>query len=206
MAMPSGVEVLVADRAEWHDWLVEHHADVPAAWLVLTKKGGAVTTLTYAEALDEALCFGWIDGQLRRRDDESTFQRFTPRGPRSRWSTTNVGHVERLEREGRMTDAGRAAVAAAKADGRWAAYAAQSAAELPEDLLAAVAAVPEAQAMLEVLSAQNRFALYHRLGAIKRPETRARRIEEYVAMLARHEAIHPQRRRPAVTSDREDRP
>jgi uncharacterized protein YdeI (YjbR/CyaY-like superfamily) len=199
MATLSGVEVLVPDRAAWHDWLVEHHASEPAVWLVLTKKGGTVTALTYAEALDEALCFGWIDGQGRRRDEGSVFQRFTPRGPRSRWSARNVGHVERLEREGRMTDAGRAAVDAAKADGRWeAAYAASSEAELPEDLLAAVAAVPEAQAMLEVLSAQNRFALYHRLGAIKRPETRARRIEEYVAMLARHEAIHPQKRRPAA--------
>jgi uncharacterized protein YdeI (YjbR/CyaY-like superfamily) len=202
MAPPSGVEVLVPDRAAWHDWLVAHHASEPAAWLVLTKKGGTVTALTYADALDEALCFGWIDGQGRRRDEGSVFQRFTPRTARSRWSATNVGHVERLEREGRMTDAGRAAVAAAKADGRWeAAYAAPSQAVLPDDLLAAVAAVPAAQEMLDVLSAQNRFALYHRLGAIKRPQTRARRIEEYVAMLARHETIHPQRQRPSAAPD-----
>lgn len=198
--MLSGEELLLPDAAAWRAWLEEHHASVPAVWLVLTKKGGAVTSLTYADALDEALCFGWIDGQMRRRDEETTFQRMTPRGPRSRWSATNVAHIDRLERERRMTDAGRAAVAAAKADGRWqAAYAGSATAELPDDLLAAVTAVPEAQAMLDVLTSQNRYALYHRLSAVKRPETRARKVEEYVAMLARHETIYPQKRRPPVS-------
>jgi uncharacterized protein YdeI (YjbR/CyaY-like superfamily) len=196
-ARPSGEELLLPDRAAWRAWLEAHHADVPAVWLVLTKKGGTVTALTRAEALDEALCFGWIDGQARRRDDETTFQRWTPRGPRSRWSLVNIQHVARLEAEGLMTDAGRAAAEAARADGRWeAAYAGPATAEVPPDLVAAIAAVPPAQAMFEVLTSQNRYAMTHRLGAIKRPETRARRIEEFVAMLARHETPYPQKRRP----------
>ncbi|WP_183094211.1 YdeI/OmpD-associated family protein [Nocardioides stalactiti] len=117
----SGPEVLVPDRARWRAWLVEHHADKTAAWLILTKKGGTVTALTYEEAVLEALCFGWIDGQGRGRDAETTFIRFTPRGPRSKWSPSNLARVALLESEGLMTDAGRAAVDAAKADGRWAA-------------------------------------------------------------------------------------
>jgi uncharacterized protein YdeI (YjbR/CyaY-like superfamily) len=115
----SGEELLVPDRAAWRAWLAEHHTSEPAAWLVLTKKGGTVTTLTYEEAVLEALCFGWIDGQARGRDTESTFLRFTPRGPRSTWSTSNVERVALLEAEGLMEPAGRAAVDAAKADGRW---------------------------------------------------------------------------------------
>ena len=115
----SGEEILVADRAGWRSWLADNHATAPAAWVVLTKKGGTVTALTYEEAVLEALCFGWIDGQARGRDAESTFIRFTPRGPKSKWSMSNVERVAALEAEGLMTDAGRAAVDAAKADGRW---------------------------------------------------------------------------------------
>jgi len=193
----SGEELLLPDAAAWRAWLEQHHHVVPAVWLVLSRKGGTVTALDYAAALDEALCFGWIDGQTRRRDEESTLQRWTPRGPRSRWSARNVAHVERLEREGRMTEAGRAAVDAAQSDGRWAAaYAGPASATMPADLLAAIAAVPQAQAMYDVLTAQNRYALYHRLSALRSAEARARRIEEYVAMLARHETLHPQKRRP----------
>ncbi|WP_459981909.1 YdeI/OmpD-associated family protein [Nocardioides sp. AN3] len=129
------------------------------------------------------------------------FQRWTPRTSRSRWSLINIGHVERLSAEGRMTPAGWAAVEAAKADGRWeAAYAGSATAQTPPDLLAAVAANPDAQAMFDVLTSQNRYALYHRLTAIKTEETRARRVEEYVAMLARGETIHPQKRRPVSPS------
>lgn len=197
MAILSGAELLLPDSPAWRTWLEEHHADTPAVWLVLTKKGGTLTTLTWQTALDEALCFGWIDGQARRRDEQSSFQRFTPRGPKSRWSLRNVEHIGRLEAEGRMTAAGRAAVEAAKADGRWeAAYAGPATAETPPDLLAAIAAVPEAQAMYDVLTSQNRFALYHRIISLKTEAARARKIEEYVAMLARHETIHPQKRRP----------
>ncbi len=112
-------ELLVKDATEWRRWLEDHHGSSPGVWLVLHKKGGSVTELDYDAALDEALCFGWIDGQVKRRDDASYIQRMTPRGPKSRWSRRNVGHVERLEAKGRMTAAGRAAVDAAKADGRW---------------------------------------------------------------------------------------
>ena len=115
----SGDEVLVADRAAFRAWLADNHATATAAWVVLTKKGGTVTALTYEEAVLEALCFGWIDGQARSRDAGSTFIRFTPRGPRSKWSASNVTRVALLESEGLMEPAGHAAVDAAKADGRW---------------------------------------------------------------------------------------
>jgi uncharacterized protein YdeI (YjbR/CyaY-like superfamily) len=194
-----GIELLLPDAAAWRSWLEANHATVPAVWLVLTRKGGTVTALDYAGALDEALCFGWIDGQTRRRDDESTFQRWTPRGPRSRWSIINIGHVERLRAEGRMTPAGIAAVEAAQADGRWeAAYAGPASAETPPDLVAALAANPAAQAMFDVLTSQNRYALYHRLTGIKTEAARERRVEEFVAMLARGETIYPQKRRPVT--------
>jgi len=112
-------ELLLPDAAAWRAWLAENHASSPGVWLVLTKKGGRVTELDYAAALDEALCFGWIDGQVSRRDEGSTRQRFTPRRSRSTWSRRNVEHIARLTAEGRLTPAGRAAVDAAKADGRW---------------------------------------------------------------------------------------
>ena len=112
-------ELLLPDAAAWRAWLAENHASSPGVWLVLTKKGGRVTELDYAAALDEALCFGWIDGQVGRRDEGSTRQRFTPRRSRSTWSRRNVEHIARLTAEGRLTPAGQAAVDAAKADGRW---------------------------------------------------------------------------------------
>ena len=191
-------ELLVPDAPAWRAWLLDHHASAPGVWLVLHKKGGAVTTLTYADAVEEALCFGWIDGQAARRDDESSLQRMTPRGPRSAWSARNVDRVARLEREGRMHEAGRAAVRAAQADGRWeAAYAGPATATVPADLAEAIAANAQAQAMFDVLTSTNRFALIHRLNAVKRAETRARKIAEFVEMLARHESPHPQKRKPS---------
>lgn len=117
--MLAGKELLVPDAAGWRAWLAAHHADTAAVWLAITKKGGTVTSVTYEQAVEEALCFGWIDGQARRRDEGSSFLRFTPRGPRSKWSVSNVERVARLEAAGRMTDAGRAAVEAARTDGRW---------------------------------------------------------------------------------------
>ncbi|MCR6032448.1 hypothetical protein GGQ22_13495 [Nocardioides sp. zg-579] len=200
-------ELLVPDAAAWRAWLEEHHADSPGVWLVLTKKGGDVTALTRADALDEALCFGWIDGQARSRDAATSLQRMTRRTPRSRWSQVNVDLVARLEAEGRMAPAGRAAVEAARADGRWAAaYAPPSRAEVPADLMAAIAADPRARAMFEVLTSSNRYALGHRLGAVKRAETRERKIAEYVAMLARHETIYPQRARPPADPQTDAQP
>ncbi|WFE39994.1 YdeI/OmpD-associated family protein [Micromonospora sp. WMMD998] len=200
MPSPELDELIVADADALRAWLSAHHATSPGVWLALTKKGGTVTTLTWQQAVDEALCFGWIDGQARRRDQESSWIRFTPRRPRSSWSQRNVAHVARLEAAGRMQPAGRAVVEAAKADGRWAAaYAPSSEAEVPADLLAAIAADPAAQAMFDVLTRTNRFALAHRLNAVKRAETRERKIREFVAMLARHETLHPQKARPSAT-------
>jgi uncharacterized protein YdeI (YjbR/CyaY-like superfamily) len=165
--------------------------------LVLHKKGGNVTELDYAAALDEALCFGWIDGQARRRDEQTSLQRMTPRRPRSPWSARNVGHVARLDAAGRMTDAGWAAVNAAKADGRWDnAYGGQAVAEVPADLAAAIAAVPAAQAMFDVLTGTNRFAMIYRVNSAVRPATRAKRITDFVEMLARGESLYPQKKRP----------
>ncbi|CAI9403547.1 MULTISPECIES: YdeI/OmpD-associated family protein [Aestuariimicrobium] len=191
-------ELVLADSEELHAWLLAHHDTSPGVWLALTRKGGTVTTLTWQLAVDEALCFGWIDGQARSRDQESSWIRFTPRRPRSIWSRRNVEHVARLEAEGRMLPAGRAAVEAAKADGRWAAaYPPPSEAEVPDDLLAAIEAVPEARAMFEVLTKSNRFSIIHRVNAVKRAETRERKIREFVAMLARHETPYPQKAKPA---------
>ncbi|QDY08300.1 hypothetical protein FJK98_15000 [Micromonospora sp. HM134] len=193
-------ELIVTDADALRAWLSAHHATSPGVWLALTRKGGTVTTLTWQQAVDEALCFGWIDGQARKRDQESSWIRYTPRRPRSAWSQRNVAHVARLEEQGRMQPSGRAAVEAAKADGRWAAaYAPPSEAEVPADLLAAIAADPAAQAMFDVLTSTNRFALGHRLNAVKRAQTRERKIGEFVAMLARHETIHPQKARPPRT-------
>ncbi|GID95557.1 YdeI family protein [Amorphoplanes digitatis] len=195
-------ELIVAGAEALRAWLSANHATSPGVWLALTKKGGTVTTLTWQQAVDEALCFGWIDGQARKRDQESSWIRYTPRRPRSIWSQRNVAHVARLEVQGLMLPAGRAAVDAAKADGRWAkAYAPSSEAEVPADLLAAIAVVPAAQAMFDVLTKANRFALIYRLNAAKRPQTRERKIDEFVAMLARHETFHPQKAQPPICPD-----
>jgi uncharacterized protein YdeI (YjbR/CyaY-like superfamily) len=191
-------ELIVADAEALRAWLSANHAASPGVWLALTRKGGTVTTLTWQQAVDEALCFGWIDGQARKRDEATSWIRFTPRRPRSAWSQRNVAHVARLEAQGRMLPPGRAAVEAAKADGRWAAaYAPPSEAEVPADLTAAVAADPAAQAMFDVLTKTNRFALIHRINSVKRAQTRERKIGEFVAMLSRHETIYPQKAKPS---------
>lgn len=190
-------ELLLPDAAAWRAWLEEHHASSPGVWLVLTRKGGTTTSLTYADALDEALCVGWIDGQRWARDTATSYQRMTPRRARSVWSARNVGHVERLEREGRMREAGRAQVRAAQTDGRWdRAYGGAASAVVPEDLAAAIAAEPRAQAWFDVLTSTNRYALIYRVEDAKRPETRERRIRQFVDMLARGETPYPQRARP----------
>ncbi|MGY2743843.1 YdeI/OmpD-associated family protein [Arthrobacter sp. UYCu723] len=191
-------ELLVRDAAEWRAWLQAHHADSPGVWLVLHKKGGSVTELDYEAALQEALCFGWIDGQGRRRDAESSCQRMTRRGARSVWSARNVDRIGRLEAAGKMAPAGRSAVDAAKADGRWeAAYSGASTAELPEDLAAAIAADPRAQAMFDVLTSVNRYALIYRTNAVKQASTREKKITGFVEMLSRHETPYPQVKRPS---------
>lgn len=191
-------ELTVADAAAWRAWLDEHHDGHGGVWLVLAKKGTTEpTSLRYDEALAEALCFGWIDGQARSGAEgvDGTYrQRFTPRRPRSVWSQRNVGIVARLEAEGRMRPAGRIQVERAKADGRWdRAYGGID--EVPADLAAALAAEPRAEAMFAILTRSNRNHVLHEVTAARRPDTRARRIAKFVAMLARGDTPFPQKAR-----------
>lgn len=185
--------IAFASAAEFGKWLTKHHAAHPGIWIRIYKKGSGRPTVTYAEALDVALCHGWIDGQKQRGDDESWLQKFTRRGPRSGWSKINVGHVARLTQEGRMKPAGVAAVDAAKVDGRWDnAYHPSSTAEVPADFLQTLAKSRKAEATFKTLTKANRYSILYRLQTAKRPETRAKRIKEFVAMLARGETFHPQ--------------
>jgi uncharacterized protein YdeI (YjbR/CyaY-like superfamily) len=189
-------ELLVGDAFAWREWLDRYHADLDGVWLRLAKKSRTEpTSLTYDQALEEALCYGWIDGQIRRGDATSYPQRFTPRRRRSIWSNRNTSIVDRLIAEGRMHAAGLAEVDRAKTDGRWeAAYDGQASIEVPADLVAALALEPKALAMFGILTSQNRYAVVYRINAAKRIDTRVRRIEQYVGMLARGETIYPQRR------------
>jgi uncharacterized protein YdeI (YjbR/CyaY-like superfamily) len=195
-------ELLVANASEWQTWLLRNHSESKGVWLVLAKKGTThptthPTTLLYDHALDEAICFGWIDGQLGRRDDDTFRRRFTPRNARSPWSQRNVAIAERLRVAGRMHTSGENEVRKAKADGRWAtAYAGQANIEVPKDLADALNSNPRAQAMFETLTSANRYAILYRIGSAKKIETRARRIEQFVEMLARGDTIHPQAAEP----------
>ena len=188
-------ELIVRNATAWRRWLDRQHASSTGVRLVLAKKGVTVpTSLSYAEALELALAYGWIDGQTGKRDESTWTIRFTPRRPRSQWSKRNVGIVERLISAGQMQPAGLAEVERAKADGRWAAaYDGSATITVPDDLAAALAANPEAAAMFERLSSQNRYSVLYRITTAKRPETRQRRIEQFVEMLARGETVHPQR-------------
>ena len=187
-------ELVVADAARWRTWLRGHHSKSQGVWLILAKKGTThPTTLSYDEALDEAICFGWIDGQLGRRDNATFRRRFTPRDARSPWSQRNVAIAERMRISGRMHRSGEDQVRQAKADGRWsAAYAGQASMEVPEDLADALIANPGAQAMFQTLTNANRYSILYRIRSAKKTETRARRIEQFVEMLARGETTHPQ--------------
>ena len=187
-------ELLVADVGEWRRWLRTHHTNSQGVWLVLARKGTTdPTTVSYDEALEEAICFGWIDGQIGRRDTSTFRRRFTPRNSRSPWSQRNTVIAERLIVTGRMQRTGEDEVRKAKEDGRWeAAYAGQASIAVPEDLLAALSANPRAKAMFATLTRANRYAILYRIGNAKKLETRARRIGQFVEMLARGETIHPQ--------------
>ena len=178
------------DFARW----ITAQADEPGGvWLRTPKAGSGIEGISYAEALQVALAHGWIDSLKRRGDVPGVFlQRFTPRRPRSVWSKVNRAHVERLIAEGRMTPRGLAEVEKAKGDGRWdAAYSSQSRAEVPGDLAAALDAVPGARQFFDSLDATNRYAVLHRIATVKKAETRARKIEQYAAMLGRGEKLHP---------------
>ncbi len=176
--------LLLEDAAAFEAWL-DANPEADGAWLLIAKKNGKVPTVAYAEAVQVSLCNGWIDSQVRRHDDDCYQQRFTPRRKRSPWSQINREHAERLIAEGRMRPAGLAQVEAAKADGRWElAYAPPSTAEVPDDLAAAMAANPDAAAAFAAFNKQNRYALVHRLSQLRKPETRARRIADFVTKVA----------------------
>jgi uncharacterized protein YdeI (YjbR/CyaY-like superfamily) len=180
-----------ASAAEFESWLRKHHEREPEIWLKLHKKGSGLPTVTQTEAVQVALCWGWIDGLRKSFDAQSFLQRFTPRRPKSIWSQINRDHVARLVSEGRMQPSGMAHIDAAKANGRWqAAYAPSSTLVLPADLLIAIEANPQALATFEQLNKQNRFALGFRLNNLRTVAGRSRKIESFVQMLARGEVIH----------------
>jgi uncharacterized protein YdeI (YjbR/CyaY-like superfamily) len=175
----------------FESWMRRHHADCDGVWLLIAKAGAEANTITYAEAVEVALCYGWVDGQKKSLDAEHWQQRFTPRRPRSTWSKINREKAEALIVAGRMQPAGLAAIAQAREDGRWdAAYDGARTAVVPEDLQAALDAAPKARAFFGTLNAANRYAVLWRVQTAVKPETRSRRIANLVAMLSRGEKIH----------------
>ncbi|TMK66099.1 MAG: hypothetical protein E6G53_04955 [Actinobacteria bacterium] len=180
-----------ASRSEWDAWLDEHHAASEGLWIKIAKKASGIETVTHAEALEAALCYGWIDGQRDRFDDTWFLQRFTPRRARSRWSQVNRAKAVELIERGLMQPAGLREVERAKADGRWdAAYEPVRSATVPEDLQRELERNPAAREFFETLNSQNRYAILYRLADAKRPETRTRRLEQFVAMLNEGRTIY----------------
>jgi uncharacterized protein YdeI (YjbR/CyaY-like superfamily) len=183
-----------ATTEEFEAWVADRAADDAGVWLKFAKKASGIPSISKQEAIDVALCHGWIDGQLDRFDETRFLIRFTPRRARSKWSRINRDNAERLIACGRMTPRGLEQIEKAKADGRWdAAYASAGKAAVPEDLRAALAADPAARKAFDELDGQNRYAILYRVGDAKKPATRAARIEKYVQMLARGETLHPKR-------------
>lgn len=181
-----------ASPAQWEQWLEDNHAVSEGVWIKMAKKGAGVDSVRYPEVLESALCFGWIDGRREALDERYFLQRFTPRRPRSRWSRINREKAERLIADARMRPAGLAEVQRAKADGRWeAAYEGQKRSTVPDDLQRELDARPKAKAFFAELNSQNRYAIVYRLHDAKKPETRARRLAKFVAMLEAGERIHP---------------
>ncbi|MFC0446723.1 YdeI/OmpD-associated family protein [Rhodococcus jostii] len=178
-------------QSEFRQWLGAHHDSSPGIWLKMAKKGSAHSSIDYDQALEVALCYGWIDSQVRRVDDDFFVQRFTPRSSRSPWSKRNREFAEKLAEAGLLEPSGAAEVERARADGRWdRAYAGQKAAEIPQDFLDALAQNPEAEAFYATLDSHNRYAVFYRLQDAKRPETRARRIEKFVQQLSQRRKFH----------------
>ena len=177
---------------DWEAWLDEHHADAKGIWLKIAKKGTGLPSVSYAEALDSALCYGWIDGQKGSFDDQYWLQKFTPRGSKSMWSKINCGKVAALMAEGRMQPPGLRQVELAQADGRWAlAYDSQSKITISDDFQRALDANQEAQEFFKTLNSVNRYAVLRRIQIAKKPETRAALIEKYIEMLSNHEKLYP---------------
>jgi uncharacterized protein YdeI (YjbR/CyaY-like superfamily) len=182
--------------AQWEAWLADHHASATGALVMIPKQRKGASALSYAEALDVALAWGWIDGQKRAHDERAWLQRFTPRRPRSAWSKINHDKAEALIRAGKMRPPGLREVERARQDGRWdAAYDSARTSQVPDDLARALAGSKAAAAFFETLDGANRYAILYRVQTAKKPETRAARIARFVAMLANHETLHPPRRK-----------
>lgn len=195
MARKQDLPVLAfASRQAWEAWLDEHHESSDGIWLKFAKKASGIETVSHAQALEEALRHGWIDGQAAKFDDDHWLQRFTPRRPASRWSRINRDKATQLIERGAMTPAGMRQVELAKEDGRWdSAYESQSTAAVPDDLQRELDRHPRARELFTALDSRNRYAILYRVQEAKRPETRARRISRYVAMLDGGETIYPRR-------------
>ena len=193
MDAKNGLPILpFASQGDWETWLDEHHRTSKGLWLKIAKKGSGIDSVDYAEALDVALCHGWIDGQKGAFDDTFWLQKFTPRGPRSKWSKINVDKALALIDAKRMKPAGLAEIEKARSDGRWEqAYDSQSKATVPEDLQRELDKNPEAAKFFATLDSANRYAVLYRIHEAKKPETRARRIEKFIGMLNRQEKLHP---------------
>jgi len=190
-AKPAPSPTLFKNAKAFEAWLRKNHATSDGLWLQIAKKGAGQPSVTYAEAVEIALCWGWIDGQKKGLDDQHFLQRFTPRRARSIWSKVNVDKVAALIEAGRMQPAGQAQIDAAKADGRWdKAYDGARTATVPDDLQAALDADPKAKAFFATINASNRYAVTWRVQTALKPETRARRIAQLVEMLARGEVVH----------------
>ena len=190
--------VAFRSQQEWHDWLVSQPGQSKGVWLKFAKKSSGIVGISKPEAIDTALCHGWIDGQLDRFDDQYWLTRFTPRHPGSKWSERNRTRALQLIEFGRMLPAGMKEIDRAQKDGRWgAAYAPSSTAQVPDDLRAALAKNKKAGRFFETLDRTNRYAILYRVHNAKKPETRRARIEKFVAMLAAEETVHPQKNRAA---------
>jgi uncharacterized protein YdeI (YjbR/CyaY-like superfamily) len=189
---PDYPELRFESAEAWDQWLAKNHESAPGVWAMLAKKASGVPTVAYPEVLDIAISYGWIDGQRRALDDTYFLQKFTPRGPRSKWSKINCDKATRMIASGEMKPAGRREVERAKADGRWdAAYASQRSMTVPDDLQRALDGNPAAREFFGTLNSQNRYAVLYRVHDAKRPETRARRIAQFVEMLAKGEKLYP---------------
>jgi len=181
-----------ASQQEWEAWLATHHPTSRGVWLRIAKQGAGDASVSYPEALESALCYGWIDGQRRAHDARFFLQRFTPRRPASRWSRINRDKALELIARGRMQPAGLAQVERAQRDGRWdAAYAGQRSAAIPDDLQQALDQHPAARAFFATLDSRNRYAILYRLQGARRPETRSRRLQQFVAMLEAQQKLYP---------------
>jgi len=180
-----------ANRKKWADWLAKQHDKSPGVWMKLAKRDSGIASVTYEEALDVALCYGWIDGQKKGFDDKYWLQKFTPRGPKSIWSKINTEKAEKLIKSGAMKSAGLKAIEAAKKDGRWdAAYASQKNISIPEDFQAALEKNKKAKDFFATLKSSERYSFLFRIQTAKKAETRAKRIQQFIEMLEKNEKFH----------------